>query len=143
MFKVINISSNSAEILAISTECKIYQYTINFDSNYTRFLNRYLSAYVPYEQFKQIRLLLKDNDFSSALSKCVGRKAHTCDFLFFLLSKYKSKISEKGFGGEGLKNVYNFFLETSIDEEDAKKNIRHYFINVPTYEQKLKMEQEE
>lgn len=139
-FKVINLSKTSAEILAITTECKIYQYTIYFDSCYTRFFNRYLSAFVPYEQFKQIRINLKKYDFSKALNKCINRNVDVSGFLSFLLTEYKSRIDEKGFGGEGLRNVYNFFLETSVDEKDAKKKIMYYFINIPTYDQKKKTE---
>lgn len=139
-FKIINLSRNSAEIVAITTECKIHQYTIHFDSSYSKFFNRYLSAFVPYEQFTQMRLNLKDYDFSEALSKCIGRNVDISGFLFFLLKEYKSKILEKGFGNEGLKNVYNFFLETSTDEDDAKNKIRHYFTSIPTYTQKKKIQ---
>lgn len=138
-FKVISLSRNAAEILAITTECKIHQYTIYFDSRYTRFFNRYLSAFIPYEKFTEMRINLKENDFSESLKQCIGREVDVSGFLFFLLSEHKSQIKEKGFGGEGLRNVYNFFLETSANEEDAKKNIRHYFTTVPTYNQKKMM----
>lgn len=140
-FKVINLSKTSAEILAITTECKIYQYTIYFDSCYARFFNRYVSTFIPYEQFKYMRLNLKEHDFSKSLRNCIRRDVDVSGFLSFLLTQYKSKIDEKGFGEEGLKNVYNFFLETSTDKEDAKKKIRHYFMNIPTYIQKKKQEQ--
>jgi len=135
-FKMINLSNNSVEILAITTECKIYQYTIFFDSCYTRFINRYLSAIVPYEQFKEMKKNLKKFDFSNALSKCINKDWDVSRFLSFLLTQYLYKTEDKGFGNEGLKNVYSFFMETSMDENSAKDSIRHYFMNVPTYEQK-------
>ena len=135
-FKIINLEMNAAEILAITTDCKLYQYTIYFDSSYSRFINRYVSAYVPYEDFKLIRLYLKDFDFSKAIYKSIKKKIDVTGFLSFLLEKSKSKISEKGLGIEGLKNVSDFFFQTSASEEDAKQHIRHYYKSVPNYEQK-------
>lgn len=135
-FKMINISKNCVEILAITTQCKIHQYTLSFDSCYTRFINRYLSAIVSYDQFKELRKNLKDSDFSKALFDTLDREWDISRFLSFLLTKYQSHVKEKGVGHEGLVNVYNFFMETSVDESTAMDSIRHYFTNVATYEQK-------
>jgi len=135
-FKMINISKNSVEILDITTECKLFQYTIVFESCYSNFINRYLSAIVPYEKFTQMKRNLLKSDFTTALSECINKEWDISNFLSFLLKKYVYKIEDKGFGNEGLKNVYNFFMETAMDEASGKQLLRRHFVDVPTYEQK-------
>jgi len=143
-FKILNLSKHSVEILAITNDCRLYQYTILLDSHYSKFINRYLSAIIPYEQFGEMKKNLKIADFSSALKLTVpsyntrNEKLNTCAFLSFLVNKYQKDRKDEGIRGEGLKNVYKFFLDTSANEEEARKKVLRYFMEATTYEQKIK-----
>lgn len=141
-FKIISLSKTSIEVLAITTECRLYQYTIPLSRAYTKFFNRYLSAILPYESFVPMKRNLKKFDFTQAIKETLPiynskkEKLNTCGFLTFLLKQYKNDIKEEGAGVEGLKNFYKFFLDTSSDEEEAKAKVRECFIKAKTYEQK-------
>lgn len=141
-FKIISLSKTSIEVLAITTECRLYQYTIPLSKAYTKFFNRYLSAILPYESFVPMKRNLKKFDFTQAIKETLPiynskkEKLNTCGFLTFLLKQYKSDIKEEGAGVEGLKNFYKFFLDTSSDEEEANAKIRECFMKAKTYEQK-------
>ena len=141
-FKIISLSKTSIEVLAITTECRLYQYTIPLSKAYTKFFNRYLSAILPYESFIPMKRNLKKFDFTQAIKETLPiynskkEKLNTCSFLTFLLKQYKSDIKEEEAGVEGLKNFHKFFLDTSSDEEEAKAKIRECFIKAKTYEQK-------
>lgn len=141
-FKILSLDKISIEILAITEDCRLYQYTIFLDSCYTRFLNRYLSAILPNEKFIEMKRNLKSKNFFKALEATLpsysskNKKLDTCGFLAFLINKYQKDRKDEGYAGEGLKNVYKFFLDTSKDEEDAKKKVLKYFIEATTYDKK-------
>ena len=137
--KIINLTSNSIEILLITEECKLYQYTIFLDISYQKFFNRYLSAILPYELFIEMKKGLKLYDFSTALKAAmpsydsINKKNHVEGFISFLIKTFKSKTKDEGHGKDGLKNVYKFFLDTSVDEAEAKKKVLDYFMKSSTF----------
>lgn len=143
-FKILNLDKTSVEILAITEDCRLYQYTILLDSCYTRFFNRYLSAVLPSEKFVEMKRNLKSKKFFKALEATLpsysskNRKLDTCGFLYFLINKYQKDRKDEGYAGEGLKNVYKFFLDTSKDEEEAKKKVLKYFMSATTFDKKEK-----
>lgn len=143
-FKILNLDKTSIEILAITVDHKLYQYTIFLDSRYSRFLNRYLSAILPYEKFTEMKRNLKTKKFFNALENTIpsycskNKKLDTCGFLSFLINKYQKDRKDEGFAGEGLKNVYKFFLDTSKNEDEAKKKVMKYFLSAATYDKKKK-----
>lgn len=137
--KIINLTSNSLEVLAITEECKLYQYTIFLDINFKKFFNRYLSAILPYESFIEMKKALKIYDFSTALKTVmpsydsINRKNDVEGFISFLIKTFKSETKDEGHGKDGLKNVYKFFLDTSVDEAEAKKKVLNYFMESSTF----------
>ena len=144
-FKIINLSKTSIEILAITSECKLFQYTIPVTSTYTNFINRYISAILPYESFVEMKRNLKSHDFSAALKETFPiyiskkEKLDTCGFLTFLLSTCKKDIKGEGAGSEGLKNFHKFFFDTCANEDEAKSQIRACYMQAKTYEQKKQL----
>ena len=148
-FKIINLNKNSIEILAITSECKLFQYTIPVTSTYTNFINRYISAILPYENFVEMKRNLKTLDFSAALKetspiyKSKKEKLDTCGFLTFLLNTYKKDIKGEGSGSEGLKNFHKFFFDTCANEDEAKLKIRACYMQAKTYEQKKQLPPQE
>lgn len=143
-FKIISLSKTSIEVLAITTECRLYQYTIPINSSYTKFFNRYLSAILPYENFVAMKRNLKKFNFTQAIKETLPiynskeEKLDTCGFLSFLLNQYKNEIKEEGDGTEGLKNFYKFFLDTSSDEKEAKNKVMKCYTKAKTYQEKSK-----
>lgn len=141
-FKILNLDKNFLEILAITEDCRLYQYSIILDSSYKKFLNRYLSAILPYEKFMEMKKNLKISNLTTALELTLpsynSKQLNICSFLSFLFNKYKIDIKDEGYAGEGLKNVYKFFLDTSEDEEEAKKKVLNYFMTATTYDKKKK-----
>lgn len=148
-FKIINLSKNSIEILAITTECKLFQYTIPISSTYSNFLNRYVSAILPYEMFVELKRSLRNLDFSAALKETIptygiGReKLDTCSFLTFLLNTYKKDLKGKGSCNEGLKNFHNFFFDTCSSKQEAELKIRSCYMQVKNYQQKKQLNSQE
>lgn len=144
-------SKRSNEVLAITSECKLFQYTIQVSSIYSNFINRYISAILPYEYFIEMKRNLKNLDFSAALKetfpiyKSKKEKLDTCGFLTFLLNTYKKEIKGEGSGNEGLKNFHKFFFDTCATEDEATSQIRSCYIQAKTYEQKkqLPLQEEE
>lgn len=148
-FKIINLTKTSIEILAITSECKLFQYTIQVSSTYSNFINRYISAILPYENFLEMKRNLKNLDFSSALKETLPiynsrkEKLDTCGFLTFLLTTYKRNIKGEGSGSEGLKNFHKFFFDTCADENEARLQIRACYVQAKTYEQKKQLPSKE
>ena len=144
-FKIINLTKNSIEILAITSNCKLFQYTIQVSSTYSNFINRYISAILPYEYFIEMKRNLKNLDFSAALKKTLPiynskkEKLDTCGFLTFLLNTYKKDIKGEGSGSEGLKNFHKFFFDTCTNENEAMSMIRSCYTQAKTYEQKKQL----
>ena len=144
-FKIINLTKNSIEILAITSDCKLFQYTIQVSSIYSNFINRYISAILPYEYFIEMKRNLKNLDFSAALKKTLPiynskkEKLDTCGFLTFLLNTYKKDIKGEGSGSEGLKNFHKFFFDTCTNENEAMSMIRSCYTQAKTYEQKKQL----
>lgn len=142
-FKIIGISDTSVQILAITRDCRLFQYTIPFNSSYTKFINRYLSAILPYEKFVEMKRNLRNFNFTNALKETVPsyksteEKFDVCSFLAFLLDEYKADIKDEGAGVEGLKNLYKFFIDTSSDEDEAKNKVRSSYNDAKTYEEKF------
>lgn len=144
-------SKRSNEVLAITSECKLFQYTIQVSSIYSNFINRYISAILPYEYFIEMKRNLKNLDFSAALKetfpiyKSKKEKLDTSSFLAFLIQNYKKDIKKEGFGNEGLKNVHKFLFDISASEEEANSKIRACYMQAKTYEQKkqLPLQEEE
>lgn len=141
-FKILSLSEQSIEVLSITDQCKLYQFTIFLDSKYSNLLNRYISAIIPYDSFKNMKTNLKENDFSESVKltlpsyRSQNEKMNISGFLSFLISKYQMDRKDEGYGGEGLKNVYKFFLDTSANEDEAKNKVLKYFIEATSYEQK-------
>lgn len=143
-FKIISLTKVSIEVLAITSECKLFQYTIPVSSSYTKFLNRYLSAILPYDSFVEMKRNLRTLDFSTSLKetlpiyKSKKEKLDTCGFLTFLLNTYKRDIKGEGSSDEGLKNFHKFFFDTCSNEKEAKNSIMACYMKAKTYEQKNK-----
>lgn len=141
-FKILNLTETSIEILAITEDCRLYQYTIYIDKTYTKFFNRYLSAILPYEFFTVYKRNLKGNNFISALKQTLesyntpNDKLFVQAFITFLLKKYQKDTKSEGFMDKGLKNVYKFFLDTSKDEAEAKGKVVQCFMSASTYDKK-------
>lgn len=141
-FKILSLTENTIEILSITGECKLYQFTIFLDNRYSNLLNRYISAVIPYDRFKNMKTNLKKNDILESIKLTVpsyrskNEKLNISAFLSFLISEYQIDKKEEGYGGEGLKNVYKFFLDTSANEEEAKNKVLKYFMEATTYEKK-------
>lgn len=148
-FKILNLTKNSIEVLVVTKDCKLYQYTIFLDIDYTRFFNRYISAVLPYEKFAEMKINLKDADFSESLYAvepiyCTEkRKLNICEFLSFLIKKCQKDMSEEGYKSEGLKNVYKFFLSITENEDAAKKLVLANFRQAKTYDVKSTISDEE
>lgn len=143
-FKILSIGKYSIEVLVITKNCRLYQYTILLDSCYTKFFNRYLAAVLSKDKFIEMKRNLKSKKFFKALSATLpsysskNKKLDTCGFLQFLVNKYQLDRKDEGYAGEGLKNVYKFFLDTSKDENEAKKKVLNYFMKATTYDKKKK-----
>lgn len=141
-FKILSLEKLKIEILAITEDCRLYQYTIILDSNYTRFLNRYLSAILPYDKYGIMKKRLKISNFTAALElthpSYNTNHLNISGFLSFLLNKYQKDRKDEGYANEGLKNVYKFFLDTSEDEEEAKKKVLNHFMTATTFDKKKK-----
>ena len=139
-FKIINLTKNSIEILAITSECKLFQYTIQVSSIYSNFINRYISAILPYEYFIEMKRNLKVFDFSAALKetfpiyKSKKEKLDTCGFLTFLLNTYKKDIKS-----EGVMNLHKKLFDESPTEAEARLNIIACYNKSKTYEQKKQL----
>lgn len=144
-FKIITLTKTSIEVLAITSECKLFQYTIQVSSIYSNFINRYISAILPYEYFIEMKRNLKNLDFSAALKetfpiyKSKKEKLDTCGFLTFLLNTYKKDIKGEGSGNEGLKNFHKFFFDTCATKDEAMSKIRSCYMEAKTYEQKKQL----
>lgn len=136
-FKVLNLSKHSAEILALTTECKLFQYTIYFDSTYCNFLNRYISSIVDYDDFIQVKKELKNNTtLSDTLSSILSKEILAENFLGFLLSKYQKSTEKEGYENEGLKNVHKFFMDISSNEQEAHNKVRECFSKATEFNQR-------
>lgn len=144
-FKILNLTKTDVEVLVITSDCKLYQFSIHVTSSYTKFINRYISAIVPPDKFADMRLNLRNFDFSRALKSTLPtynsskEKLDTSSFLAFLIQNYKKDIKKEGFGNEGLKNVHKFLFDISASEEEANSKIRACYMQAKTYEQKKQL----
>lgn len=145
-FKILSLDAFSAEFLIITNNCRLYQYKIFLKKDFSRFINRYISAILDAQSdiLKKtfnitFRRSLKDRSFIKSLiyaTSSPGSKSDRFDpisYLSFLADNFQIKDDSKSTKREGLKSIYKFFLNTSENAEEGKKNIVKHFMAAKTY----------